>query len=287
MQFLKYHEARERGTGNFPVELYQIDPSHSRYIMVCHWHAEYEIIHVLAGRLVCRIGENTFTANPGDILFINEGELHAAVPENCRYECLVFDMGKLLKTHGACAACLSGLRAEGRRFANSIEETTLQKHILALFAACKKPMADGQYFVICGYLFTLFGMFMQQKVFSDEAAHSQTQLAVSRLKRVLDFIENNYTAHISLEELADIAEMSSKYFCTFFKKMTGSTPIEYLKQYRISAACLMMSDPTRTITDIAMDCGFNDLSYFIHEFKAAKGITPKQYQAGLPTIALP
>ena len=52
----------------------------------------------------------------------------------------------------------------------------------------------------------------------------------------------------------------------------------YLTNYRVEQAALRLSAGNTSITDVALDCGFNDPAYFIRVFKRLKGITPKQYQ---------
>ena len=63
--------------------------------------------------------------------------------------------------------------------------------------------------------------------------------------------------------------------------MTGKTPIEYLKDYRVERAARKLLGSDMPITQIAYTCGFNDLSYFIKTFKKIKGCTPKNYRKRL------
>ena len=60
--------------------------------------------------------------------------------------------------------------------------------------------------------------------------------------------------------------------------MTGTTPVKYLLTYRIERAARKLLSTDESITQIAYDCGFNDLSYFIKTFKDIKKITPKNYR---------
>ena len=96
-------------------------------------------------------------------------------------------------------------------------------------------------------------------------------------KKVLLFIEENYTQTLSLNDLSKVAGMTPKYLCKFFNNMSNKTPIEYLNFYRIEIACEQLLSTDLSVTDIAINCGFNDVSYFIKTFKKYKGITPKQY----------
>lgn len=96
-------------------------------------------------------------------------------------------------------------------------------------------------------------------------------------KKVLSYIEDHYTEHITLEDLAKIAGMNPKYFCRFFREMSFRTPIDYVNYYRIERACEQLSTTNTTIIEVALNCGYNDISYFIKTFRKYKGITPKQY----------
>ena len=99
-----------------------------------------------------------------------------------------------------------------------------------------------------------------------------------RLKNVFKYIKENYDKAVSLNDLADLADMCPRYFCRAFADVTGKTPIAYLNYYRIEQAgekLLMSGD---SITDIAISCGFNDMSYFAKIFSRQKGMAPSKYR---------
>ena len=91
-------------------------------------------------------------------------------------------------------------------------------------------------------------------------------------------MRSNYDSQITLDDMAEAAGMSPKYFCYFFKEMTAKTPIEYLNLYRIEKASRKLINSDTSVTDIAYSCGFNDLSYFIKTFKHIKGKTPAKFR---------
>lgn len=91
-------------------------------------------------------------------------------------------------------------------------------------------------------------------------------------------MRQNYNSPLTLEQIAAIAGMSSKYFCYFFKEMTQKSPINYLNNYRVERAARKLLATDMPVTEIAYNCGFNDLSYFIKTFKATKGITPYKFR---------
>ena len=91
MHDLDRNEDRLRGTYDFPFEFHHIESNHPRYVMSYHWHVEYEIIRILKGSLTVTLNEKSFIAMPGDIIFVHSGILHSGIPDDCVYQCIVFD----------------------------------------------------------------------------------------------------------------------------------------------------------------------------------------------------
>ena len=147
---------------------------------------------------------------------------------------------------------------------------------------------SGYPFIVQGCLYQILGFIIQNGYFSSAPLkNGRNYKKVSQLKRALALIEENYASPLTLEQLSAAAKMSPKYFCRFFQEMTHHTPIEYLNLYRIEHACYQLITTDRSVTEIAFNCGFNDLSYFIKTFKRYKGITPKRYlsaSAGAPAV---
>lgn len=279
MKYFDYREHRQQGTFDFPVEYYHIEPSHLRYQMPYHWHPEYEIIRILEGSFHLTLDNKTFVVNKGDILFLQDGTLHGGIPENCIYECLVFDMNLLLNESNICAKFTQKIIRHEIVIRQQLPSNLmcLNNTIESLFQAMAEKKT-GYEFLTKGYLFQLLGLLLGEHLYevNTKAAHISQQ-HVLIFKRVLSYIEDNYTEHIALEDLSKIAGMNPKYFCRFFREMSYHTPIDYLNYYRIECACEQLSTTKSTIIEVAFNCGFNDVSYFIKTFKKYKGITPKQY----------
>ncbi len=94
----------------------------------------------------------------------------------------------------------------------------------------------------------------------------------------MELIETKYSTPLTLEDLANAAGMSPKYFCSVFKSMTGHSPVEYLNIYRIDQAAWLLRAGSEELINIAYSCGFKDFSYFIRMFKKIKGTTPLKYR---------
>ncbi len=279
---MSYNELKQRGTSDFPIEVHIIDKGHIRYEMSSHWHGDIEIIRVIDGNLNIRLNNRSYIAQPGDIVFVNPETVHSAIPENCIYECLVFDISLFDVAHNMSYYFFEGLMNNEYHVREFIPAASPEFHkaVGEVFEIMKNK-SSGYKFKVVGSLFTLFGIIIDGHIYDLSGDSSVTaDKTVPKLKKVLSYIRSNFDKQISLDDMAQVAEMSSKYFCSFFRNMTRQTPIEYLNTYRIEKASKMLLNTDLSVTDIAFSSGFNDLSYFIKTFKLIKGITPAKYRKG-------
>ena len=98
------------------------------------------------------------------------------------------------------------------------------------------------------------------------------------VKKVLRCIRSDYAEPLTLEMLAKQANLDPKYLCRIFRRITGRTPIDYLNDYRIECAAELLCLSNQSITDIALQCRFGDVSYFSRAFRRLKNQTPSEYR---------
>ncbi len=96
---------------------------------------------------------------------------------------------------------------------------------------------------------------------------------------VFEYIKENYSGKIKIEELARLVNMSTSNFNLVFKKSTGSTPTEYINKFRIVKASQMLLETDGKIIDIAAEVGFLSLPHFISCFKKYTGKLPKDFRS--------
>jgi len=276
MQYYNYSENKQRGTFDFPFEFYHVDSSHPRYEMAYHWHVEYEIIRILTGTLHVTMDEKEFTATPGDIVFVNSGILHSGIPSDCVYQCIVFDMNAFLKNNPRCSTYIKQIIDHSAFVYHHFTPKNQQIHQIVwdIFNAMESQKT-GYELIVFGELYHFFGVVFSEKLyFSDSPQNRRDYRKIMQLKKVLDYMEANYSSPVTLEQLSASVNMSPKYFCRFFYHMTHRTPIDYLNYQRIEHASYQLATTDTSVTEVAYNCGFNDLSYFIKTYKKYKGITP-------------
>jgi AraC-like DNA-binding protein len=101
---------------------------------------------------------------------------------------------------------------------------------------------------------------------------------VERIDRVLGFLAERYAGDVSLPETAAVAHLSVPAFSRFFKRRTGKTFVAYVNDLRLGRACRLLIETDRPVSDIAFDCGFNNLSNFNRRFLEARSMSPRVYR---------
>lgn len=276
-----YNELEQRGTADFPVEFYHIDKAHTRYQMSSHWHSEVELIRILDGELKVRLNKNEYIANKGDIIFINPETVHGAIPCDCVYECIVMHIDFLCLDTYSCSFFIESILNHDYAIKeyNPCIKSEFHDSVNEIFDALKHK-SSGYKFRVIAALYKTLGTVVDEHMYSQSGSDHTiaSDKNIPKLKKVLTFIRTNHNKQISLAGMAENAGMSLKYFCSFFKDMTGKTPVEYLNEYRIERATQKLLNSDQSVTDIAYSCGFNDLSYFIKTFKKIKGTSPGAFR---------
>jgi AraC family transcriptional regulator len=108
---------------------------------------------------------------------------------------------------------------------------------------------------------------------------SRGGMAPHRLRRVEAYIEAHLDRRLSLEELAALAELSLFHFARAFKVTTGKAPHEYVRHRRLELARRLLRQSERSVSDIALRCGFSDPSHLVRAFRLRFGVTPGQWRS--------
>lgn len=115
-------------------------------------------------------------------------------------------------------------------------------------------------------------------VLTSDITHDYTESQAKRLNDIYQFTMDEFQRNITLEEVADVSNMTVHSFCRYFKKRTRKTYIEFLTEIRISYACKMLQKEDLSITAICDLCGFNNLSNFNRKFRKITGYTPTVFR---------
>ncbi len=279
----KKKELLPRGTAFFPIQYYCCNTASPLYNLPVHWHMEYEMIHILSGEHNVFIDGKEVVLKKGDLCVIQDGLLHgdAKNETTCRYESIVFDLNLIRNKNYAHDAFIEDFSAHHvlLNYIIPLKDKEIQTVVENLFLGMRREPAGYELMTVSRILF-IFGYIKQNKFYKEDIKIlDRSKLRTEQLKAVFNLIQEDYGTPITLDDMAQTAGMSPKYFCRVFREITRRTPVEYLNAYRIDQACTQLRSGDETLIDIAYNCGFNDFSYFIKTFKRFKGMTPHKYRS--------
>ncbi|MEM1485122.1 helix-turn-helix domain-containing protein [Oscillospiraceae bacterium PP1C4] len=125
------------------------------------------------------------------------------------------------------------------------------------------------------------------KTFTNVARHISSITSDELINRNLiidmakDYIKENYDKKLTLQDICEEVYLSPNYFSCLFKKVTGETYMDYLKNVRMDQAKRLLFDPKRKVYEIAAEIGYSDYKYFTTQFKKMIGLSPKEYRESI------
>lgn len=102
--------------------------------------------------------------------------------------------------------------------------------------------------------------------------------ASMRVHKLMRFIHENFKEEISLQQAASVSGLQIHAFCRFFKSLTNRTFSDFLNEVRIGFARKLLQQSDLSVTQIALECGYTNISYFNRCFKKINKISPKEYR---------
>lgn len=302
-QRVQYREQTERGGYLYPLETYRFhfDLSGKDTPQLCvsyHWHPELEILIVKNGELNVTIEGREYTGRPGDIFFVNCGLLHtmyAQPGKSTLYNAIVFDpsflsfqMYDYVQSH-----YLVPLLSGKIKFPEKLDRTEFSFsalcHTLEDVISLNEHRCTCYQFETKLALLSLIMTMYRENLFIAESERSSkiSREQVAQIKDILSYIRKHYQEKIFLDDIASAMHLSPKYFSRYFKKQFGRSFTEYVNAFRIEQSLPMLENRRYSISDTALQNGFESLSYYVKVFKKIMGITPGEYRENFFLSRLP
>lgn len=278
-------EIKNRGDFTLPIGIYHgvVDSNSDGY---AHWHKELEISIIRQGSGKSIVNNQISYVNEGDIVLVSKEYVHYMSSDNLiELDTVVFDLDLLTNPlyDYAQVNFLNPLYDKKMNFVPVIKTTDAKyNEILAIINKIIKASTEKYYgyqLEVKGLLYQLFFLLFNQnyvqKIEEKSAKSIQKQTSI---RNVLNYIIENFNKEITTEKLAKIAGYSEYHFIRFFKEQTGRTCKDYVNTIRLEKAATLLEDSSLSITDIAFEVGYNDLSYFIKVFRNKYNIPPHRYR---------
>lgn len=248
-----------------------------------HFHPEYEINFVKNGAGVRRtVGDHMEEIGDLELVFVGPNlphvwELHKCVNKEIR-EITVHINRDLLEEKLLARKIFKPIKDMFARSTHGIlftPKTTLE--IMPKLIQLSKTAGIDYYLDLVSILYDL-AISRNQKLLSTLPSQKEDFDNSKNVKKVYEYIQDNFQNKISLNEMADLINMSPVSFNRFIKKRTGRTFVAYLNNTRISHATRLIVESDLSIGEISYKCGFNNVANFNRVFKKEKKCTPSEYR---------
>jgi len=117
-----------------------------------------------------------------------------------------------------------------------------------------------------------------QRLLSNYTTNRDSFENSDKIKKIYEYVQENFDKKITLAEASELVNMSQVSFNRFMKKRTGKTFVDYVNDVRIGYASIRLIEKDVSISEIAFNCGFNNIANFNRVFKKSKNCTPSQYK---------
>lgn len=284
------HEVNRYDDNAFPVGIYIVTKDRivpeGRGHMDLHWHEELQFTLVTNGSVTMQVDGKIHVLKEGEAVFINRNLLHITsdLPGNGRYISINFP-DKLL-------GFFAGSRMERDYvipYTNNYcfpamvfrKEIRWQERILYELWELQDILLKKEFmyeYKVSQKLVTVW-MILIANAGDQLAPPSKKYIRKQeRMQKMLSFIHENYMEPILLQDIAAEANVSIGECCRCFSELIRESPNQYLLSYRISRAMELLSRTELSVTEIALQCGFNDTSHFIQYFKKKIKMTPGEFR---------
>ncbi len=277
-------EQRQHASQLRPYSYYPCQIPDASANVPLHWHREFELSYMLAGCGEFISGDEHFIAHAGDIVVTPPNMLHAIhlhQGQQQRYDTLVFSAEALgISANDRCSAEYLQPLVDGR--------CTIRGHITSTHPAYADIRRTVENIFDCARADTpqhdlLLKSSLLRFMWLLEAhghilrCHASTPRS-DAMRPVLTYIADSFREPITIEQLAEIAHLSKSYLMCRFKQTAGMGAGEYIARQRVRYACERLLATDDTVSAIALDSGFRNLSNFNRQFLRFVGCTPQAYR---------
>lgn len=252
----------------------------------CHWHEKIEFLFFLKGEAIIQCNSTSMNVKENDLVVVNSNELHQGhcLSDELDYYCIIVDTSLFQSRRvDICEAkYINPISQNLILFKNKIENDMEVAACINNFVKEFESKEIGYEMAIKACIYQLLVLLLRNYVqlVLTPREYDARMKNLKRLNNILEYIENNYTEKITIDQLCSMANISRFHFCRIFKDITGKSVGEYLNSIRVNKAETMLKETDMNITEVAMACGFNDINYFSRLFKEYKKISPSTVVKG-------
>ena len=237
-----------------------------------NWHENLELLYIVEGEGTVTSNEQRIEASTGDLIVINPNSIHTVqATAHFHYFVMIVDRSFCLENHFDTNAVT---------FLPRVRDAEISSLIEALMATYAAPESLDRVPRIRARVLTVLSLLLGRYTCQSGESVGESHL-LSSVKRAIGYIHSEYRNPLTLDRLAEIAGISKYYLAREFRRLTGSTVINYLNAYRCERAKSLLAENKASIEAIAYSVGFSSAAYFTRVFCRAVGVSPSGYRRGV------
>ncbi|MGL4737016.1 MAG: helix-turn-helix domain-containing protein [Cellulosilyticaceae bacterium] len=244
------------------------------YIYDEHKHRTYELNYIQSGRCVMVVEDKNIALRAGDCLLMPPNIRHHFMVD-CSCKCQLIQFSFKIEHLAVSCSELNCFTLEQPFFKITHCTDVLQvlQQLHSYRNAKEYAMYQNQLFNLeVQKLFVLIALHIER---GNEIEH---QYEMTLLRGIVNELDCHYDQEINLETLATKYKISSRYLRTLFMKYVGFSATDYIALLRMEKAKDLLKSTKYTISEIAMDVGYNTVQYFSKVFTQKVGLTPKAFR---------
>lgn len=259
---------------------------------VTHSHRFIELTYVISGTATHKCNDSSYTVKKGNVVMIDYMVPHSfsfdpsgdegfvtydllftpdffniSTLENNEFYSLVssYLFSPIFAEFSIQSAPQNLIKANGKEF-RSLFEKIYQEY---------NAREKGSQSIIRAYLIELIIKIFRE---IDKQQPTFTESRQEMIQKAIQYMQENYNAPISLDDVVSGIFLSKDYFRQIFKETTGKSISSYIQELRIAEACRLLETTVENSMEIAYKCGFNDTKFFYQTFKKIVGMTPSEFR---------
>ena len=280
--YFELKENKPHGTKGDPFSTYHIENRGQSFQIPVHWHDELEIIYVKSGFLTVNISGENYIGKPGDAFVVSPGNLHfmGSQTGTVDYFTFLFPLKYIAFRSDDMLddKLIEPLNSGHLMISPEIKDTVKEQceQLARVYAAeidkseSKITSQIRKKIILLQFIHELWkkGFIVE----NDTTGRNTVE------KEMVSYIQQNYMGKILLREFGEQFHLSEKYISRYFKEHFHITLSQYVTYLRLEHAKQMLQETDISVTEVAMQSGYQNISYFIRSFKKTYGVSPLKYR---------
>lgn len=275
-------ELASHGSDSYPFHYYYENLALFDFNCVdWHWHSEFEFVYIESGIVTFDIGEEHFELTNGQGIMINSKILHrlqsesnAIIPNFLFKPSFIAPEESLIYEKNVYPILSSS--HEYIIFHNDIPWQASVLEIMKEIISIQNISSNLE--INISMLIQKLWILLCENISFNTSNDKPHSISRNRLQLMMQYIHNHYFENISLENIADAANISKSTALHLFQDNIKITPVNYLISYRLKQAALLLVNTEKKIITISSETGFNNVDHFCRSFKKTYNTTPTTYR---------